>query len=219
MLIVTYALTSFFGGYVSGGLYAAMDGKHWMRAMVLTAGAYVAAAGSCRLLLAPCCLNAGCPHVPALQLKYCFCHLSSSHTHTHTHNTQYTCTVLFPGVCCAIALGLNTIAIFYGSLAAVPFGYILIVVLLWAFLSIPLCVLGTVFGRKYAAVPNNPCRVKRIPSPIPLKAWYLTPVAISVAGGLLPFGSIFIEMYFIFTSFWNYKVGMVPFGGVQLAGL
>lgn len=23
--------------------------------------------------------------------------------------------------------------------------------------------------------------------------------------GLLPFGSIFIEMYFVFTSFWNYK--------------
>merc|ERR1740130_1572307 len=23
--------------------------------------------------------------------------------------------------------------------------------------------------------------------------------------GVLPFGSIFIEMYFIFTSFWNYK--------------
>jgi hypothetical protein len=22
-------------------------------------------------------------------------------------------------------------------------------------------------------------------------------------GGLLPFGSIFIEMYFVFTSFWN----------------
>ena len=26
-----------------------------------------------------------------------------------------------------------------------------------------------------------------------------------VLGGLLPFGSIFIEMYFIFTSFWHYK--------------
>ena len=25
-------------------------------------------------------------------------------------------------------------------------------------------------------------------------------------GGLLPFGSIFIEMYFVFKSFWNYKV-------------
>ena len=50
-------------------------------------------------------------------------------------------------------------------------------------------------------------RVKRIPSPIPDKAWYLTPPVIALVGGLLPFGSIFIEMYFIFTSFWNYKVG------------
>ena len=23
--------------------------------------------------------------------------------------------------------------------------------------------------------------------------------------GVLPFGSIFMEMYFVFTSFWNYK--------------
>jgi len=74
--------------------------------------------------------------------------------------------------------------------------------------------MGTVVGRKYASAPNNPCRVKRIPSPIPLKGWHLTPLAISVAGGLLPFGSIFIEMYFIFTSFWNYKVR----GGGMCAG-
>lgn len=101
---------------------------------------------------------------------------------------------------------LNTIAVFYGSLAAVPFTYILAVALLWGCLSLPLCVLGTVLGRRFAAAPDHPCRVKRIPSPIPLKAWYLTPAAITVAGGLLPFGSIFIEMYFIFTSLWNYKV-------------
>ena len=48
--------------------------------------------------------------------------------------------------------------------------------------------------------------MKRIPSPIPDKRWYLRPWVIAAAGGLLPFGSIFIEMYFIFTSFWNYKV-------------
>lgn len=42
--IVCYALTSFVGGYVSGGLYASMDGKQWMRAMVLTAGERRAAA-------------------------------------------------------------------------------------------------------------------------------------------------------------------------------
>ena len=27
-----------------------------------------------------------------------------------------------------------------------------------------------------------------------------------MVGGLLPFGAIFIELYFVFTSFWNYKV-------------
>jgi len=29
---------------------------------------------------------------------------------------------------------------------------------------------------------------------------------VCLAAGVLPFGSIFIETYFIFTSFWNYKV-------------
>ena len=31
-------------------------------------------------------------------------------------------------------------------------------------------------------------------------------MVIAILGGLLPFGSIFIEMYFVFTSFWAYKV-------------
>ncbi|KAG2560675.1 hypothetical protein PVAP13_8KG078000 [Panicum virgatum] len=61
-------------------------------------------------------------------------------------------------------------------------------------------------GRNWSGAPNNPCRVKTIPRPIPEKKWYLTPSVISLMGGLLPFGSIFIEMYFVFTSFWNYKV-------------
>merc|ERR1719198_1310220 len=33
----------------------------------------------------------------------------------------------------------------------------------------------------------------------------MSPLVIIAASGILPFGSIFIEMYFIFTSFWNYK--------------
>ncbi|KAI9103631.1 hypothetical protein K1719_023254 [Acacia pycnantha] len=61
-------------------------------------------------------------------------------------------------------------------------------------------------GRNWSGAPNNPCRVKTIPRPIPEKKWYLTPSVVSLMGGLLPFGSIFIEMYFVFTSFWNYKV-------------
>ena len=113
---------------------------------------------------------------------------------------------LFPFMCFGIGLALNTIAIFYGSLAAIPFGTMVVVFILWAFISFPLALLGTVVGRNWSGAPNNPCRVKTIPRPIPEKKWYLTPSVIALMGGLLPFGSIFIEMYFVFTSFWNYKV-------------
>lgn len=67
-----------------------------------------------------------------------------------------------------------------------------------------------VVGRNWNGLPDNPCRVKRIPSPIPARQWYLQPLVIALMGGLLPFGSIFIEMYFIFTSFWNYKACPSP---------
>lgn len=43
------------------------------------------------------------------------------------------------------------------------------------------------------------------PSPIPVSPWYSDPSFVVPAAGLLPFGSIFIEMYFIFTAFWSYK--------------
>ncbi|KZV30902.1 transmembrane 9 superfamily member 1 [Dorcoceras hygrometricum] len=113
---------------------------------------------------------------------------------------------LFPFMCFGIGFILNTVAIFYGSLAAIPFGTMVVVFIIWAFISFPLALLGTVVGRNWSGAPNNPCRVKTIPRPIPEKKWYLKPSVVSIMGGLLPFGSIFIEMYFVFTSFWNYKV-------------
>jgi len=113
---------------------------------------------------------------------------------------------LFPGCVFSIAFLLNAIAIYYHSLAAAPFGTMVVLALMWAFVSFPLVLFGTVIGRNWNGVPNNPCRVKTIPRPIPEKAWYCSPGVIGVVGGLLPFGSIFIETYFVFTSIWNYKV-------------
>lgn len=113
---------------------------------------------------------------------------------------------LFPFLCFGIGFTLNIVAIFYRSLAAIPFGTMVVVFIIWAFISFPLALLGTVVGRNWSRASDNPCRVKSIPRPIPEKKWYLTPSVVSVMGGLLPFGSIFIEMYFVFTSFWNYKV-------------
>ena len=50
---------------------------------------------------------------------------------------------LFPMACFGIAAALNTVAIAYHSLAAVPFGSIVVVLLIWMFISFPLCLLGT----------------------------------------------------------------------------
>ena len=56
-----------------------------------------------------------------------------------------------------------------------------------------------------------------MPRPIPEKKWFMEPWVIVALGGILPFGSIFIEMYFIFTSFWAYKIYYVY--GFMLLGL
>lgn len=114
-------------------------------------------------------------------------------------------TMLFPGVCVGIAFMLNFIAIGYGSLAAIPFATMIVVALLWALVAAPLTLVGTVIGRNYSGKSDNPCRISPVPRPVPEKAWYLQPWVNIALGGILPFGSIFIEMYFIFTSFWHYK--------------
>lgn len=112
---------------------------------------------------------------------------------------------LFPGLCLALTLVLNSVALMYKSLAAVPLTSVLMVLLIWMFLSVPLCVLGTILGRNWSGAPDFPCRVNSIPRLIPDKRWYARPPVLICLGGVLPFGSIFIEMYFVFTSFWNYK--------------
>ena len=48
-------------------------------------------------------------------------------------------------------------------------------------------------------------RYNQYPTPIPTKSLFLNRFTLILISGILPFGSIFIETYFIFTSFWNYK--------------
>lgn len=119
--------------------------------------------------------------------------------------TMLLTTLLFPGICSGIAFFLNFIALGYGSLAAIPFGTMVVVVLIWLFISFPLTLVGTIVGRNWNGIADNPCRINPVPRHIPEKKWYLHPIVNISLGGILPFGSIFIEMYFIFTSFWHYK--------------
>ena len=64
---------------------------------------------------------------------------------------------IFPLACFSIAAVLNTIAIAYHSLAAVPFGTIVVMLLIWLMLSFPLCLLGTVRAQPRAASHQSLC--------------------------------------------------------------
>uniref|UniRef100_V5HDP9 Transmembrane 9 superfamily member n=1 Tax=Ixodes ricinus TaxID=34613 RepID=V5HDP9_IXORI len=113
---------------------------------------------------------------------------------------------ILPALVCGTAFLINFIAIYYHASRAIPFGTMVAVTCICLFIILPLTLVGTVLGRNLAGQPNYPCRINAVPRPIPEKKWFMEPSVIVVLGGILPFGSIFIEMYFIFTSFWAYKI-------------
>jgi len=113
---------------------------------------------------------------------------------------------LVPAIICGVTFLVNFISIYYGSSRSIPFTVMLSVTAICLFIILPLTAIGTVLGRNISGEPNYPCRTNAVPRPIPEKKWFMEPNMIILASGILPFGSIFIEMYFIFTSFWAYKI-------------
>ena len=78
----------------------------------------------------------------------------------------------------------------------VPFTTMIIILLLWFGISFPLVFGGFYFG--YRKQPyEQPVRTNQIPRQIPEQPWYLNPFLSSVVAGILPFGAIFVELFFI----------------------
>eukprot|EP01035_Chromulina_nebulosa_P018466 gene18466-24176_t len=96
--------------------------------------------------------------------------------------------ILFPSIVSNIIFVLNLISIYYDTISAIP-----------------LAIGGTIIGRHWFGKNDPPCRINSIPRPIPVPNWYSDPSFIIPITGLLPFGSIFIEMYYVFSAFWSYK--------------
>ena len=121
--------------------------------------------------------------------------------------------VMLPTVVVSILSFLNAVSLSYGTINTIPFLVIVKLFLLWIFVSVPLCVVGTILGRHAKLVAASgkggdhfPCRVNAIARPIPEDVpWYGKPSGLIPLAGLLSFGSIFIELYYVLTSLWNYK--------------
>jgi len=112
--------------------------------------------------------------------------------------------LLYPSIVFTIFFVLNAIILGQKTYGAIPFLTLLEVLALWLGISLPLTFLGSYFGFKKPA-DKPPVRVNQIPRQIPEQVWYMKPVMSILMGGILPFGAIFIELFFILSSIWLHK--------------
>jgi transmembrane 9 superfamily member 2/4 len=108
---------------------------------------------------------------------------------------------LLPGFVFGIVVFLNFFLLVEHSSGAVGFGPMFSLMGLWFGISVPLVFLGSFFGYKRPA-PENPLRTNLIPRLIPEQIWYMKPIFSILMGGILPFGVVFIELFFILSSIW-----------------
>lgn len=99
----------------------------------------------------------------------------------------------------------NTVSIAYGSSSALPFGTIIIVILLWGLVTFPLTIVGSIRGKQPAPY-EAPCKTNKVERQIPPVVWYRSTPLVLIFSGFLPFSAIYIELHYIFASVWGHRV-------------
>eukprot|EP00708_Paratrimastix_pyriformis_P002287 GAFH01001029.1.p1 GENE.GAFH01001029.1~~GAFH01001029.1.p1 ORF type:complete len:668 (+),score=246.91 GAFH01001029.1:279-2006(+) len=113
--------------------------------------------------------------------------------------------LLFPGIVFLLFFVMNFVIWGERSSRAVPFGTLFAILGLWFGISVPLVFLGAYFGFKHKKM-DAPVRTNQIPRQVPPQVWYMKPIFTMLIGGVLPFGAVFIELFFILSNLWQRQV-------------
>ncbi|KAL8728753.1 MAG: hypothetical protein Q9181_005238 [Wetmoreana brouardii] len=131
--------------------------------------------------------------------------------------------LLIPGIVFATFFLLNLFLWAKHSSGAVPFTTMLVILGIWFVISVPLSFAGSWVGFRHAVSRRQlrdeqdaladisqpiapPVRVNQIPRQIPPSTTYLRPLPSMLLVGILPFGAIFVELFFIMNNMWFGKV-------------
>ncbi|XP_018569318.1 transmembrane 9 superfamily member 2 [Anoplophora glabripennis] len=110
--------------------------------------------------------------------------------------------MLAPGIVFGLFFIMNLVLWTNESSAAVPFSTLVGLLALWLLVSVPLTFVGAFFGFRKRAL-EHPVRTNQIPRLIPEQTVYTQPLPGIIMGGVLPFGCIFIQLFFILNSIWS----------------
>jgi len=113
--------------------------------------------------------------------------------------------LLFPGGVFAVFFFLNLLIWGQASAGSVPFSTMFALLVLWFGISVPLVFLGAYLGFRRPVL-EIPVRINQMPREIPLQPWYMKPLFTSMMGGILPFGAVFTELFFIMSSIWQHQI-------------
>ncbi|XP_070640916.1 transmembrane 9 superfamily member 2-like isoform X4 [Bos indicus] len=112
--------------------------------------------------------------------------------------------LLCPGVVFVDIFIMNLILWIEGSSSAISFGTLVGILALWFGISVPLTFLGAYVGsfQKF----DYPVGTNQIPRHIPHQDFIRRPLFSIIIGGVLPFGCIFIQLFFILNSIWSHQM-------------
>jgi transmembrane 9 superfamily protein 2/4 len=119
-------------------------------------------------------------------------------------NTMATATAL-PAIFVCIFTVLNIFLSFAGAATAVSFLTIICLFLLWVTISAPMVFIGAFIGLKARTI-EVPTKTKQIARVVPEAPWHMNDGMTIMMGGVLPFGSVCIELAFIMSALWLHQI-------------
>lgn len=119
-------------------------------------------------------------------------------------NSIVTATAL-PGLFVCMFAVLNIFLSVAGAATAVSFLTLLVLFLLWVCISAPLVFIGAFIGLKKSTI-EVPTKTKQIARVVPEAPWHMNSTITMLMGGILPFGSVCIELAFIMSALWLHQI-------------